>query len=226
MKSFKYEMHTHTCDISKCASISAEALVQFYKDQGYSGICVTNHFIGGNTTIPKDLSWEEQINCYCSAYERALSYGQKIGISVFFGFEYSYRGTDFLVYGLEKDWLIRHPDFVNLKLKDLLAFLRAEDGFVIQAHPYRESSYIDMIRLLPRNVDGVEAINSSRPDFENDRAKEYAENYDLLQIGGSDNHNGYQKRLSGIQSTRELTNIKDIINAIKNKKVEIFVDYL
>ena len=46
-------------------------------------------------------------------------------------------------------------------------FVRAEGGFIVQAHPFRESNYIDMIRLLPRKVDAVEVNNACITDFEN-----------------------------------------------------------
>ena len=225
LNSFKYEMHTHTNEVSKCSKIPAVELVQFYKDNGFSGICITDHFLNGNTTVSDKLNWAERVELFCSGYEQALLQGQKIGIDVFFGWEYSYFGTDFLTYGLDKNWLLNHPDLLELNVNDYLDFVRSEGGFVVHAHPFRESGYIKMIRLFPRQVDGIEVINANRKDFENERAKEYAENYDLLQVAGSDNHQGAQEKLCGIKLNRPLIDIMDMINAIKNKETEVFTEY-
>lgn len=96
----------------------------------------------------------------------------------------------------------------------------------MHAHPFRESSYIEMIRLFPRRVDGIEIINANRKDFENERAEEFAQNYDLLQIAGSDNHHGHQERLSGIRLARPVSDGRDLIDAIQNKETEVFIEYL
>jgi histidinol phosphatase-like PHP family hydrolase len=226
MNSFKYEMHTHTNEVSRCASIPADELVQFYKDQGFSGVCITDHFLNGNTRVPKDLSWAEQVELFCEGYEKALLQGQKIGIDVFFGWEYSYHGSDFLTYGLDKNWPLNHPEVMELSVNAYLDLVRSEGGLVMHAHPFRESSYIEMIRLFPRRVDGIEIINANRKDFENERAEEFAKNYDLLQIAGSDNHHGHQERLSGIRLARPVSDGRDLIDAIQNKETEVFIEYL
>lgn len=219
-------MHTHTHEVSRCASISAQELVQFYKDRGFRGICITDHFLNGNTTVAHNLDWAQRIEMFCSGYEKALIHGQKIGIDVFFGWEYSYFGTDFLTYGLDKSWLINHPNLLDLSVNEYLDLVRSEGGFVVQAHPFREDSHIEAIRLFPRKVDGIETINANRNDFENERAKEYAENYHLLQISGSDNHSGAQQRLCGVKSDRTLADIQDLITALKNGETEIFTEYI
>lgn len=224
MQQFKYETHSHTFVGSKCAKVSPEDLVRFYKSNGYSGIFVTEHFLNGNTTIPADLPWEDRILLYCGGFERAYEEGKKLGMDVFFGWEYSYRGTDFLTYGLDKQWLLEHPDLLSLSVNEYCAFVRAEGGFIVHAHPFREAGYIDMIRLLPRLVDAVEVNNACRTDFENERAEEYAEHYDLLRFAGSDNHWGPMKRCSGIQLSRRLQDEKDMIRAVRNGEIEIFTE--
>ena len=40
----KLEMHAHDCEVSQCAVITAKDLVDGYKDAGYDGIVITNHF--------------------------------------------------------------------------------------------------------------------------------------------------------------------------------------
>lgn len=219
---YKYETHAHTAEVSRCATIPAAELVRFYKQLGYSGIFITDHFLNGNTTVPRDLPWKERVERYCEGFEKAYAEGKKIGLDVFFGWEYSYLGSDFLTYGLDKAWLLNHPDLLELSVREYCDFARSEGGFIVHAHPFREDYYIDMIRLLPRNVDAVEVINACRKDFENNRADEYADHYSLLKTAGSDNHWGHMKRYSGIQLSRPLQDVDDMIQAIKNGEVEIF----
>ena len=136
---------------------------------------------------------------------------------MFFGWEYSYRGTDLLTYGLDPEWLHAHPEIMDLTMNQYCDLVREHGGFIAQAHPFREDFYIDLIRLLPRKVDAVEVINICRSDFENTLADQYADNYNLLKIAGSDNHVGYLDRFAGLELPRRATDIHDLIEAVKQE---------
>ena len=43
----RLEMHAHDCEVSPCAVIKAKELVDGYKEAGYDGIVITNHFDKG-----------------------------------------------------------------------------------------------------------------------------------------------------------------------------------
>ena len=47
---YKYETHLHTCEASACASAKGEEQARRYKELGYDGIIVTDHFFNGNTS--------------------------------------------------------------------------------------------------------------------------------------------------------------------------------
>lgn len=222
MKKHKYETHTHTSEVSKCSGISAVELVQLYREYGYSGVCITDHFLNGNTTVPSELSWSERVELFCKGYQNAYQEGRQIGIDVFFGWEYSYLGTDLLTYGLDKEWLLNHPEVLSIDVNQYCDLVHKYGGFIVHAHPFREAEYIDMIRLLPRKVDAVETDNSCRTDFENKLADQYADNYSLLKIAGSDNHSGKLERLSGLQLSRPLKNINDMVSSIRKGEAELF----
>ncbi len=224
MRLYKYETHVHTEEVSKCAGISAVEMVHFYKDYGLDGLCITDHFLNGNTTVPADLSWEERVKLFCRGYEKAYAEGQKIDIDVFFGWEYSFRGTDLLTYGLDKDWLLKNPQVMELTINEYCDFVHEQGGFIAHAHPFREAGYIDMIRLLPRKVDAVEVFNVNRDDLANRCAEQYAENFALLKIAGSDNHSGRSAKIGGVSLDRPVKNIADLVKAIKEEKTDIFVD--
>ena len=48
---YKYETHLHTSPVSRCASAGVKEHLEFYKNLGYDGIFITNHFLDGNINI-------------------------------------------------------------------------------------------------------------------------------------------------------------------------------
>lgn len=222
MQIYRYDLHTHTSEASKCGLVSSKELVHFYKRIGYTGICITDHFFNGNTAVPKDLPWDIRVELLCRGFENAYEEGKKIDLDVFFGWEYTYGGSDFLTFGLDKEWLLNHPDILSLRLHEYCDLVHAQGGFIVHAHPFREASYIAMFRLLPRRVDAVETINACNTDFENQCADKYADMFELIKVAGSDTHSDKPGKVSGIQLNRRVKDINDLLNAIKNKNTDIF----
>ena len=231
---YKYETHCHTSPVSKCGRASVEDTVCFYKKLGYDGIFITNHFLDGNINPEaRELSYNDQIDYYFSDYEKAAALGQETGIKVFPGVELSYKGTDFLIYGLDKEWYKAHPEILEMKKSEELAFMMEEGALVIQAHPYREAHYIDHIRLFPRSVHGVEVINSYQAWEANEMAALYAKQYGLLTTAGSDNHygskvferlkeKGYRLEIAGMYSETPINSVEDFINGVRSGGLKIF----
>lgn len=220
---FKYETHLHTAPVSKCARATVRENLEFYKGLGYDGVFITNHFLDGNINIDKKLPYEEQIEFYFSDYEAALELGKEIGIKVFSGVELSYKGTDFLVYGLDKEWYLAHPEIMDMKKSEELPFLAEHGALIIQAHPFREAKYIDHIRLFPRCVHGVEVINACRDELENKMAELYARQYDLPPFAGTDNHVGEGRtKLAGMESEEPIVDEADFIQRYKDGMLRVF----
>ena len=218
-----YETHLHTYPVSKCASADVGEAVSFYRELGYAGIFITNHFLDGNINVDQSLSYEEKINFYFSDYERAKKLGEDSGFDVFFGAELSYRGTDFLVFGLDKEWFLSHPEIMKMSKSEELSFMASEGALIIHAHPFREAAYIDHIRLYPKQVHGVEVINANRTEFENDMAKNYAKSYGLIPFAGTDNHKGgSQTKLAGIKLSSRIGSEREFVQRIKNGDYKIF----
>ena len=84
---YLYETHLHTSPVSKCARVDVRDNLRFYKEMGYAGVFITNHFLDGNISCDKDLPYEQRIEFYFSDYEKGVELGKEIGISVFFGIE-------------------------------------------------------------------------------------------------------------------------------------------
>ena len=98
--SFKYETHMHTSEVSACAVSPAAEQVRAYSARGYAGVIVTDHFINGFSTCPGKLPWDKKMKHIVSGYELAKKAGDKYGMDVFLGWEFTIRGSDFLTYGL------------------------------------------------------------------------------------------------------------------------------
>lgn len=225
MGTYLYDTHVHTAEASACASGSAAEMVRAYHSIGYSGLIVTDHFFNGNTAVSSRLPWKRRVDQFCRGYENALEEGAKTGFQVFFGWEYSFHGTDFLTYGLDKAFLLENPDILAWTLREYLSAVRSQGAFVTHAHPFRKAFYIDEIRLYPDYVDAVEVYNGSHsdPSF-NDKALVYAQQHDLLQTSGSDSHHADMIFPAGMAFDHELRSISDFIQTVKSRKGYALLD--
>ena len=220
---YRYETHLHTLPVSKCAKASVRENLESYKALGFAGVFITNHFIDGNINVDSSLSYEDRIHFYFSDFEEAKRLAPEIGIEVFFGVECTYKGTDFLVYGLDKDWFLQHPEIEGMQKTDELQLFIDSGALVIQAHPYREANYINHIRLFPRHVHGVEVYNGCRTDFENEMARHYADAYGLLHFYGTDNHRaGAHKKYGGMESATPIRDELDFIQRVRSGQMTPF----
>lgn len=217
--SYRYETHMHTSEGSACGKSAAAEMVRAYRDAGYDGIFVTDHFFNGNCAVPKGLPWEKRVELFCSGYEHARAEGEKIGLTVFFGLEWNTCGTEFLVYNLNRAWLLDHEDIDQMDTRKALAMMRRDGAFVIQAHPFRERDYIDHFQLFPRDIDGVEAINTAHRGEAgkrmNERAFAYAAMFDLPVTSGSDCHDIMRMYGGGIETAEPILKPADYLNQLK-----------
>lgn len=222
-KRYRYETHLHTAPVSKCARASVRETIECYKNMEYAGVFITNHFIDGNINIDRALSYEERIRFYFSDYEEAVKVGKELDFQVFCGVEMSYLGTDFLIYGLDKEWFLSHPEIEEMKKTKQLTLMAEQGALIIQAHPFREADYIDHIRLFPRHIHGVEVYNGCRNDFENRMAQMFAQNYDLIPFAGTDNHiANKQMHFGGMQSDRPIVDELDFVEQVRNGEMTPF----
>lgn len=221
---FAYETHMHTAQGSLCGQNTGAEMADAYKAAGYTGIIITDHFFYGNTRPSRDLNWQDWINEFSMGYEDAKRRGDEIGLDVFFGWEAGYNGTEFLIYGLNKEWLLAHEEIKDASVPEQFELVHQYGGIVIHAHPFREESYIPEVRLFPEYVDGVEAINAAhlhkfypRELVYNERAKAYAVEHDFPVTAGSDMHST-KLFYGGMAFDRKLEGIEDFMKAVMNRE--------
>ena len=224
---YLYETHLHTSEVSKCASSGGADYISGYKELGYSGIIVTDHFLHGNCAISRKLPWEEWVNRFCQGFERAKEEGDRQGFSVFFGWEETFDGCDdYLVYGLDKNWLLAHPEARNWTRKEQYKAVRDAGGCVVQAHPFRQRFYIPRVVLSTGCVDAVEVANGGHDDSTFDAlAYRYAKKIGKPMVSGTDIHDVssvYESELYGVYSEKKLNSIDDYVKMILNNNIAGF----
>jgi hypothetical protein len=193
--------------------------IKYYKDSGYTGIFVTEHFYGGNSTISRGLPWKEWVKQYCRGFEETREEGARRGLDVFFGWEETFDGDDYLVYGLDKDWLLEHPEAKGWSRKEQYRAVKESGGCVVHAHPFRQHYYIQNVCLIPELIDAVEAANAGNHEqFYDALAMRYATKLGLPVTAGSDIHHLEQAKSGntyGVYLDTKLESAADFAAAIR-----------
>lgn len=224
MKQFVYETHLHTCEGSACGVTPGADYIEAYSKAGYAGIIVTDHFFNGNCRVDRSLSWEEKVNLYCLGYEHALErarlWNEAHGtdFKVFFGIEYNYDCDEYLIYGIDKAYLLAHPEIMEWSHAELFRQMDAAGFLMVQAHPFRKRGYIKEIHLHPECVHAVEAYNANNQPEENPQAFEYAKEHGLPVTSGTDMHHfGPQlMEFGGMAFDKPLETVFDYVKAVKD----------
>jgi hypothetical protein len=220
--SYLYETHLHTREASSCALASGAEYIRSYLDRGFTGIIVTDHFYNGNSPLSGNLPWKDWVALFCRGYEHTRQAGERQGLDVFFGWEETFDGDDYLVYGLDKTWLLEHPEVRFWNRREQFEQAGSFGGCVVQAHPFRDRYYIQEIHLSTGCVDAVEAANAGNDRNFDALAMRYAQKLGLPVTAGSDIHNtsqAAQGALFGVYLDKKMESIQDYVQAIKTKAI-------
>jgi predicted metal-dependent phosphoesterase TrpH len=221
---YLYETHLHTVIASACGVSRGRDYIRRYIDAGFSGIIVTDHFFRGNTAISRRLPWRKWVNRFCRGYEETREAGERLGLDVFFGWEETFDGCDdYLVYGLDKAWLLDHPESRSWSRGEQFRAVNHYGGCVVQAHPFRERHYISRIILSSGCVNAVEAANAGNGERSYDAlAARYADKLGLPKTAGSDIHDAGQfdqGEIFGVYLDHKIDSIAGYVAAIKEKNI-------
>ncbi len=247
---YRYELHCHENIASLCGVWTPAEMVKAYASWGYAGIVVTDHLFNGNCAVDYRLPWKEKVEKFCLGYELAKKAGADYDLDVFFGFEYSVNssygtvagenpyavegrrrdsniGCDFLIYGLDKEWLLKKDErILTLPVNDFMQMVRKEGGTVVQAHPFRfAKSYMNHISLFPEYTDGVEIFNGNPNTIGrgNRLAKAYAEEYGFFAMAGSDAH-GPVENLAVTVLEKRVSTIEELIQVLREGRAKVFLE--
>ncbi len=200
---YKIETHLHTTYVSHCGYLGAQALMKMYKACNYDGICVTDHY--NRDTIEYlgiDLNARgSKIDQILYGYEMLKRESEKgnYNIKIYPGVELRFDESenDYLLFGFHKELLEDVDHIMKMGIEEFSKLAREDNALLIQAHPYRKKCS----PANPKCLDGIETFNGNpRHENNNDMAKKFAKENNLIMTGGSDCHRPDDEGSGGILS--------------------------
>lgn len=181
---YRVELHAHTSPVSLCSQVTPEKMARVYKELGYDGVVITNHFVNQPDLGTK----QEYIDRYMKDVEDTQQWGDKLGLKVYLGAEirFTENVNDYLIFGVNRKLLEEVYDLLPYGVVNFRKNYQMPDSVFIQAHPMRNG----MEKVDPMLLDGIEVFNlhpnhNSRVGMAAALTKEHPH---LIAIAGSDFH--------------------------------------
>ncbi len=218
----KVEMHTHTSETSPCAKISAKKLVNMYKNKGYDAVVITDHYSKWVMEHNHIIEPEEFTKFFLGGYHKAYKYVQDNGfdIKILLGVEVTLLEgpNDYLLYGIDEEFLYQNPLLFKMSLKKLYKLCYKNNILLVQAHPYR--AYC--IPADTHFLDGAEVYNGNpRHNSNNNKTYKWAKENGLIMTSGSDFHQEEDLAKGGIITQSSFDSIHQLTEILKNSNYSI-----
>lgn len=128
--------------------------------------------------------------------------------------------SDYLVYGIDKDFLYENEKIYDYTLEKLYKLCNKKGYLLVQAHPFR-----DNIQLAPlKYIDGIEVFNGCQNEVSrNEKALQYGKSTNKILTSGSDFHRLDDLAQGGIITDVEIKDIKHLVEILKNKNYKLIV---
>ena len=216
---YKYELHAHTHECDPYALLSGCELAHLYKEAGYDGIVITDHYFdmffsqwcAGEL---EGASQMQQMQRWLKGFLSAREAGERIGITVLPGAEVrlDHCPNDYLIYGISEDFFYTAPRLDKQKSLEALLALMPEGVCVVQAHPFRDGMSVQS----PKGLFGMEVYNGGTERFRNQLACSFAEHYQLAKTSGSDIHHISALAKGGIMTDRRICTPNDLSSVLRS----------
>lgn len=226
---YKYELHAHTSDCDRDAHLTARELVHLYKEAGYDGMVITDHYIERFYTLwfPEDvegLTHEQQVKRWLKGFYTAREEGEKIGFTVLPGAEVRFDDypNDYLIYGLHESFFYTVPRLNELKnISELLALL-PDNVCVVHAHPFRQGMVVEN---PVSGLFGIEVFNGGTERFRNEIAKQYACHFGIPMTSGSDTHELERLARGGIMTEHKIKTPEELVSVLRSGEYTLIENY-
>lgn len=217
---FKTEAHLHTYPVSSCAKLTPVEQVRLFKEAGYDTIIVSDHFSPHHfKKMGEDLTFAQKVDKLCDAYLEAKAEGDKLGLTVLFSVELSFRKNHYLLYGVTREFLKLREDIFDITLDELYEHLKAHGITIIQAHSHRAEKCVPH----PHHVDGFELNFNLRKDNYNERTINVAKEYGMPLSVGSDAHCPDDVGVSATLSEEKIESIEQYLELLFARKLILSV---
>jgi histidinol phosphatase-like PHP family hydrolase len=197
--------------------VNYQQAVDEAKKNGIDGLILTNHY--QKAYLSKYDSVEAFVAKYHEEYRKAKSYGESVGVKVYYGIEITYEKINMvhlLAYGVGEEFLLAHPFVFDYTLEQIYDAVHSFGGILVQAHPFRcVDKLVDTAYL-----DGVEI--SCHPKYyttSSQKVKEVAIKENLIITSGADYHGDVSYRpICGLEVDGVPQNINEIVDILTSNK--------
>ena len=108
---FKTELHCHSKDISECARVSTEEIINKYCEAGYTTLVLSNHFSSGTMRFVGADTWDKWIDSFVEGYNKLKRDAEgKLNILLGLELRFNENCNDYLVYGASEEFLRSIPN--------------------------------------------------------------------------------------------------------------------
>lgn len=222
----KMETHCHTYKTSSCADTPNEIIINKYIDAGYKIIVSANHI--SSHVYKNNLCGEthkQKIDCFFKFNQEFKKLANQMGITVFSGAEIRVNslnpsGTEYMVLGLDEKYYYDY-NLCELNQEKLFELCEKCGAFMYQTHPFRNGVSVGN----PAFMHGAEAFNGHYHHVNNnDMAKAFCLENNLIELSGSDYHHIDQPITAGILVDESVTDVCSYVNFIKQRKHMLIQD--
>jgi len=189
-----FDMHVHQNRHSSDSKMDIYKGIEYAKEIGLDGICITDHDNLGLRPLAKELS-------------------DQTGIQVIVGVEIYTLDGDLLCFGIDE------MPAERLSAQETIDFVLERGGACIAAHPYRHNRRgLEDVMFSVTGLTAIEGYNGRTKAEDNMRAVSVAKQLNIPVTGGSDAHTVAE--LGGYVTIFEdvIKDEKTFINALKSGK--------
>ena len=215
MKKYLFDTHIHTKEASSCSRVFAADIVKRYKELGYDGLIITDHFSASQFKRHGE-TYAEQVQTYLSGYRAAKKFEDE-NFHIILGMELRFleNDNDYLVYGFDEEFVLNNDLTQYNDPEEFRPVVEANNLIIFQAHPFR----IGMTVVDPDMLDGVEVYNGHGDHYSRNKvAYKWAEMHGLRKLSGSDFHGNITLEPGGVYFDEYLTDSKQVAEALREGK--------
>ncbi|MGN0533339.1 MAG: PHP domain-containing protein [Eubacterium sp.] len=217
---YKYELHCHTGCVSRCGRVEPEEIVKLYKEKGFSGIVVTDHY--SPMTFTPNWCPQRQIDFYLAGYRRMkAAAGDDFTVLLGMELRHYFTANDYLIYGIDEDFLYRSGNLMKVWENEVYSRCHDRGYLVFQAHPFRPG----IRQCREEYIDGIEVYNGKTDKGSNDKAYEWAKESGKLMCSGSDFHTPAHTGRGGIITSSPIKSNEDLLNVLKSQDFKMIQEY-
>lgn len=211
---YRTELHCHTQGVSVCAECPPEEGARLYIEAGYRTVVVTDHMNRWTfRDLPAEMPWESRVEHFLSGWRRFReAAGERLAVLLGMELRFDENENDYLVYGITPEFLLAHPQMMEMTPASFSELARKSGLLFYQAHPFRNG----MTVVDPALLDGIETHNGHpRHDSRNEIAAAWAKKFGLLEIGGSDFHEPEACGCGGILTPAPILTGNQLMEALR-----------